>query len=162
MGKPFLTALGIGVALVAIVVTGILYMQRGARVGLSGKILKVRTAQLEDNSSVAVIDFRFANPSNVQFVVRMVTVVLEDSAGNQYNGEPISEVDAKRMFELLPLLGQKYNDTLLMGDKIPAGTTEDRMIASRFQAPESKLESRKRFLIRIEDVDGSVSELAEK
>jgi hypothetical protein len=162
MSKPFAIAFGIGVALVAIVVTSVLYMQRGARVGLTGKVLKVRTAPLDDSSSIAVLDFRFANPSNVQFVVRTVTVVMEDSSGAQSEGQTVSETDAKHLFEALPLLGQKFNDTLVMRDKIPGGTSEDRMVAARFEVPESKLESRKRFLIRIEDVDGPVTELSEK
>ena len=71
-------------------------------------------------------------------------------------------MDATRLFEGLPLLGQKYNDTLVIRDKIPSQASMDRMVAARFEAPESKLESRKRFLIRIEDVDGPVSELSEK
>ncbi len=162
MKNPFPPAMAIGVALVAIAVAGILYMQRGARVGLAGSILKVRTAPLDDYSSVAVIDFRFSNPSNVRFVVRTVTVLMEDAAGNQYTGQTVSEMDAKRLFEGLPLLGQKYNSTLVMRDSIPSHASEDRMVAARFEGPESKLESRKRFIVRIEDVDGPVTELSEK
>ena len=36
------------------------------------------------------------------------------------------------------------------------------MIAARFDMPVDKLEARKTFRIRIEDVDGPVSELVEK
>jgi hypothetical protein len=162
MSSTFMKAFAIGVALVAIAVTGILYMQRGARVGLTGGVLKVRTAPLDDNSSVAVLDFRFANPSNVRFVVRNVTVVLEDKDGKQYDGRTISEMDAKRLFDGLPLLGQKYNTTLLMRDSIPSHASEDRMVAARFEAPESRLEGRKRFLLRIEDVDGPITEIPER
>ena len=115
-------------------------MQRGARVGLTGSFLKVRTAPLDENSSIAVIDFRFGNPANVNFVVRSVTVVLEEKDGKQYEGRTISEMDAKRLFEGIPLLGQKFNDTLVMNDKIPAHSSEDRMIAARFEAPEARLE----------------------
>ncbi len=155
-------AFAIGIGLVAIAVAGILFMQRDARVGLTGRVLKVRTAPLADNSSVAVLDFRFSNPSAVTFVVRTVTVLLEDTSGNQYEGQTVSEVDAKRLFAGLPLLGDKYNETLVMRDKIPARASQDRMVAARFEAPESKLESRKRFLIRIEDVDGPTTEISEK
>ena len=58
---------------IAVAVGGILYMQRGAHMGVPGQILKVRTAPLDDNSSVAVIDFRFVNPADVVFVVHTVT-----------------------------------------------------------------------------------------
>jgi hypothetical protein len=162
MSKSFLTALVIGIAVIAVAITGVLYMQRGARVGLLGSVLKVRTAPLDENSSVAVIDFRYRNPANDPFIVRTVTVILEDADGNQYNGATVSESDAKRLFEGLPLLGQKYNDTLVMQDKIPSGASADRMVAARFEAPEGRLEKRKRFLLRIEDVDGPVTEFTER
>ena len=162
MSKNFLTAFLIGIGVIAIAVTGVLYMQRGARVGLTGQILKVRTAPLDENSSVAVLDFRIHNPSNMSFVVRTVTVVMEDSDGKQYDGATVSETDAKRLFEAIPLLGQKFNDTLLMRDKIPSEASQDRMVAVRFEAPESRLDKRKRFLLRIEDVDGPVTELSER
>jgi hypothetical protein len=162
MQNRFAIAFGVGLAIVGLAVAGILFVQRGARIGLTGKILKVRTAPLDEKSSVAVVDFRFTNPSDYRFVVRTVTVVLEDSAGTRYNGDTISEVDAKRLFEALPLLGQKYAETLLMKDTIAPHAAQDRMVAARFEAPESKLESRKRFLVRIEDVDGPITEFSER
>ena len=58
MSKNFLTAFLVGIAAIAILVTAILYLNRGARIGLTGQILKVRTAPLDENSSIAVLDFR--------------------------------------------------------------------------------------------------------
>jgi hypothetical protein len=162
MSKNFLTAFVIGIAVIAVAITGVLYMQRGARVGLLGSILKVRTAPLDENSAVAVIDFRFRNPANDAFIVRTVTVVLEDADGKQYPGSTVSESDAKRLFEGLPLLGQKFNETLVTREKIAPGAAADRMVAARFEAPEARLDKRKRFLLRIEDVDGPVTEFSEK
>jgi hypothetical protein len=162
MKNQFVLACAIGMACVGLVVTGVLFMQRGARVGLTGNVLKVRTAPLEDGSSVVVLDFRFSNPGNVLFVVRSVTVVLEEKDGNQYVGQTVAEMDAKRLFEGIPLLGQKFTDTLVGRDRVPGHTFQDRMVAARFNAPESRLESRKRFLMRIEEVDGLVTEIPEK
>jgi hypothetical protein len=162
MRKNFLIAFAVGLGLIGIIVAGVLYMQRGARVGLAGSFLKVRTAPLDDNSSVAVVDFRFRNPGDVNFVVRTVTLVLEDASGNQVEGRTVSESDAKRLFEGIPLLGQKFNDTLIMRDKVPARSAQDRMVAARFEVPEAKIEQRKRLLLRIEDVDGPVTEISEK
>jgi hypothetical protein len=122
----------------------------------------VRTAPLDEGSSVAVLDFRVSNPADYPFVVRTVTVTVEDASGNRVDGETISEMDAKRMFEQLPLLGQKYNDSLIMGNRIAPHATEDRMIAARFEEPEAKLDSRKRMLIRVDEVDGAVQEISEK
>ena len=84
-------------------------MQRGAQIDLPGKILKVRTAPLDENSSIAVIDFRISNPSDILFEVRDVTVEMEDKAGKSYLGQTVSEMDAQRLFEAVPVLGTKFN-----------------------------------------------------
>ncbi|HEY2016578.1 MAG TPA: hypothetical protein VGH38_23905 [Bryobacteraceae bacterium] len=162
MNNRFLATFAIGIGVIGIIVAGVLYMQRGARIGLAGSFLKVRTAPLDENSTIAVIDFRFANPGNVPFWVRTVSLVMEDKDGSQYEGKVISEGDAKQLFQALPLLGQKFNDTLVLRDKIPGHTSEDRMVAARFEAPEARIASRKRFLVRIEEVDGPITELSEK
>jgi hypothetical protein len=162
MQKNFLVAFGIGLAIIALAVGGIFFMQRGDRMQLPGKILKVRTAPLDDDSSIAVIDFRIANPSDILFEVREVTVEMVDSHGKSYLGQSVSEVDAKRLFEGLPVLGPKFNPTLIMRDRIGSHGSSDRMIAARFQTPLSLLDGRKRFLVRIEEVDGKVFEYAER
>ncbi len=162
MQKNFLVAFGIGLAIIALAVGGIFVMQRGDRMQLPGKILKVRTAPLDDDSSIAVIDFRIANPSDILFEVREVTVEMVDSQGKSYLGQSVSEVDAKRLFEGLPVLGPKFNPTLIMRDRIGSHGSADRMIAARFQVPLSLLDGRKRFLVRIEEVDGKVFEYAER
>jgi hypothetical protein len=137
-------------------------MQRGAYIDLPGKVLKVRIAPLDEESSVAVVDFRVSNPADYPFVIRKVTMALEDSAGNESEGQTVSEVDARQLFQVIPLLGQKFNDTLLMRDSIPPHTSWDRMVAARFEVPESKIEARKRLVVRIEEVDGKVFDLPDK
>ena len=42
-----------------------------------------------------------------------------------------------------------------------AQTALDRMIAARFEIPVTELNRRRRFRLRMEDVDGAVSELTE-
>jgi len=150
------------IAVIAIAVSATLFLNRGARIGLTGQILKVRTAPLDENSAIAVLDFRIHNPASKAFVVRTVTLLMEDADGETYDGKVISESDAKTLFQYVPLLGQKFNDTLLMRDKIASDATQDRMVAARFEAPESRINGRKRFLLRIEDVDGPVTELPER
>jgi len=162
LSRTFLMTFGIGMVVIAIAVAGILYMQRGAHVELKGKILKVRTMGMQDNASLAVVDFRFANPSDYPFVVRSVDVTATGADGQEYTSTPVPEVDAKRIFEYYPVLGQKYNSSLIPRDKIPGRQTEDRMIAVRFEIPIDKLDARKNLKVRIEDVDGPVSELLEK
>jgi hypothetical protein len=77
-------------------------------------------------------------------------------------GQTVSELDARQLFQAIPLLGQKFNDTLLMRDSIPPHNAWDRMVAVRFEVPHSKLEARKRLVVRIEEVDGKVFDLSEK
>jgi len=162
MNKPLLIALGIAVLVVAAIVGGVFYVQRGAHVELQGKILKVRTAPLDESNSVAVLDFRFTNIADYPFTVREVTVSLEDSSGNRIEGMTIAETDARRLFESIPLLGEKYNASLIVRDQIPAHASEDRMIAASFHIPEAQLDKRRGLTIRVEDVDGPVSEIKEK
>jgi hypothetical protein len=162
MRNQFAIAFGVGLACIGLVVAGVLFMQREARVGLTGNILKVRTAALADEGSVVVLDFRFTNPGTALFMVRGVSVLMEEKDGKQYDGITVAEMDTERLFEGLPLLGPKFTKTLVERDKIPGHTFQDRMVAARFNAPESRLEARKRFLLRIEEVDGTVTEIPEK
>jgi len=161
MRKPLLIAMGIGAAVVAIVVAGIVAMQWNAHIEVKGQILKVRTAPLDEHSSVVALDFRFTNPARYAFVVKSVTVTLEDRDGKQYDGATTAEADTERLFEGVPLLGHKYNPSLHGGDRVPAGAAEDRMVAARFELPNERLEGRKRFVLSIEEVDGAVSHIAE-
>jgi hypothetical protein len=162
MSKTLVIAFAIGIAVIAVAVGSVFFMQRGAHLSLPGKVLKVRTAPLDDNSSIAVIDFRVTNPSDYNFMAKSVTIVLEDTSGNQTEGQTSSEMDAQRLFAGLPILGEKYNESLKQRDKVAPHATLDRMVAARFEVPESKLTARKRFLVRVEEVDGMVSEFAEQ
>jgi len=152
----------IGLAVIAVAVAGILYLQRGAHIELKGSILKVRTMGMDDSSSLAVVDFRFANSSDYPFVVRTVDVSATGADGRTYTSTPVPEVDARRIFEYYPVLGAKFNPSLITRDKIPGQQTEDRMIVARFEIPVAKLDARRNLKVRIEDVDGPVSELVEK
>jgi hypothetical protein len=74
----------------------------------------------------------------------------------------ISEMDAQHLFEAIPLLGQKYNPSLIMRNRIPAHATEDRMIAASFPIPEDELNMRRGITVRIEEAEGVVSEIQGK
>jgi len=162
MSRTLLITFGIGIVVVAIAVWGIVRIERGGHVELTGTILKVRTAPLDEQSAAAVIDFRVTNPADYPFQVRGVTVVLENQSGAQTEGSTVSEVDARQLMAGVPLLGDKYNPSLMVRERVPAHTTLDRMIAARFEVPDSQLQARKRFLVRIEEVDGVLQVFPEK
>lgn len=151
----------VGVALVAAAVLWILYMQRGAHMEIQGAILKVRTLSLDENSSVAIIDFRCANAADYPWVVRSVGVSLTDAKGYLVDGSTVSEVDAARLFEYFPLVGPKFNASLVVRTRIRPRETKDWMLAARFEIPEKDLRARRGLRIRVEDVDGPVSEIVE-
>ena len=150
-----------GLVVIAVATAWVLYVQRGAHLDPKGKIMKVRTLALDETSSLAVIDFRVANHSDVGIQVRQVTMTLEDRSGRIAEGMVVSEVDAKRLFQYYPLLGEKYNDTLILRDRIGPRQTVDKMVAARFEMPLAQLDARKSFVVRVEDVDGPVGELTE-
>jgi hypothetical protein len=162
MSRQFWAFLVVGLLAMSVVVVGILHWTRGAHLELKGAVLKVRLQEMDQRSAVAIVDFRFVNPSDQMFQVRTVTVTIEDARGNLAEGRVASELDAQRLFQFYPVLGQKFNDTLRARNKIAARQSMDRMVAVRFEMPDSAIAARKNLRLRIEDVDGAVSEIAEK
>ncbi len=150
-----------GLVAVAIAVAWMFYINRGAHIEPAGKILKVRTLGLDENSSVAIVDFRVTNSSDYTVVVREVNVTMDAPNGSTIDGETVSETDARRLFQYYPILGQKYNDSLIIRDRIKPRSTIDRMIAARFEIPVARLDARKRLRLRVVDIDGPSGEIAE-
>jgi hypothetical protein len=109
-----------------------------------------------------VVDFRFTNQADYEYNVLNVTVIVEEKGGAKTQGMTVSEVDARHLFEVLPLLGQKYNDSLVVRNRVPPHATQDRMIAASFPMPESRLDMRQGITIRVEEVEGNVSEIRGK
>jgi hypothetical protein len=163
MSKNILIASGVGILCVAIAVAMIFHMQRGAHIEVTAKIIKVRTAPLDDNAAVAVADFRVTNPADYSYLVNKVTLIMVDAHGKQTEGDTISEIDAKRIFDAMPLLGPKYNPSLILRETIPAHATVDRMTSARFEVSDAVLQTRKNLILRIEDADGrALNEFSEK
>jgi hypothetical protein len=150
-----------GLAIVAVGAALVLHSQRGGHMELTGSILKVRTLSTDENSSVALIDFRATNVADYAWMVRSVSVSVTDGQGYLVEGSTISDTDATRLFEYFPLLGQKYNDSLRARMRIQPHQSVDRMVGARFEIPEVHLSTRKSLRIRVEEVDGGVSEIVE-
>jgi hypothetical protein len=167
----------IGLAVIAVLIGGIFYMQRGDTIDLPGKIIKVRTALLDDGkcdgprcqdhspTSVAVVDFKISNPSDIIFEVRTVTVEVTTADGKKLEGKITSDIDAAAMMKALPVdskrieqwpTGEKYNKTLTVKERIGAHKSEDRMAAAYFELPIDQLDARKNLTVRIEEVDGKI------
>jgi hypothetical protein len=159
--RRFAPFVALGGGLLALLVAAAFWLQRGAHLELKGSIGKVRTLPLPDGSTVVVIDFRLKNIADYPFVVRRVDVWLDAADGRSLQGAVASEPDAERLFTYYPILGQKYNSTLVARTRFAPKESLDRMVAARFELPEEAVLERRNLRIRVEDVDGAVSELAE-
>ena len=162
MKNTFVITFVVGLGVIALAVAGIFYMQRGAQIALPGRIVKIRTVPIDDTHSVAVADFRVHNTSDYLFMVRTVSLILEDTDGSQHPGLTSSEIDAQRFFDGTPALGPKFTKGLIARATVPGRATEDHMVLATFEFPEARLQARKRFFVRIEEIDGKIFELSEK
>jgi len=166
MSKNILKMAAIGLAVVGLIVAVILFATRGAYIRLEGTVQQVRVQPMPDKSCVVIVDFRFRNPADYPFIVRDATLLIEDADGNVFEGMAVAAVDARRMFEYYsranPDLGVMYNEVLVSRDRIEPREMLDRMIAARFELSEEAIRNRRRVILRIEDVDGAVTEIAEE
>jgi len=159
MHREFFRYIALGLLIAAALVAAVLYLNRGAHVVVKGSVQKVRTQAMDERSVVVVADFRFVNPSDYPLIVRDARLLLEDAHGKRIEGMMVGEVDAERLFRYYPLLGPKYNRSLIARDRVEPREQTDRMIAARFELPEGAVRSCRRLIIRVEDVDGAVSEI---
>jgi hypothetical protein len=155
LNKRLLIFFGVGVVAVGIALAIVFSTTKGAHLELQGKIIKVRTGALDDNSSIAVLDFRIQNPSDVPFVVREVHVNVDKPDGSTLQGVNVAKDDLKQLFQYNRFLGDQYNDSLTLKDTIPPHGSVDRMVAARFDLKNQDLESAKAIHLNIQDVDGT-------
>jgi hypothetical protein len=161
MSKQFLIFFGVGVVVIVVAVVTILSANKGSHLELKGKILKIRTGALSDQDSIAVLDFRVENPSNVPFVVRQVEVTLEKKDGATAEGATVAKGDLKQLFRYNRFLGDQYNEALTIKDTVPPHGTVDRMVAARFDVANKDLEASKAIHLSIQDLDGPLWETSQ-
>src|SRR5262245_25852167 len=89
----------IALAVVSVFVGSILFSTRHNKVEVSADILKVRSHQIDPNSTIVAVDFRVKNPSTQQFIVREVEIFLDTSDSKSIQGDIFAEIDAQRMFD---------------------------------------------------------------
>jgi hypothetical protein len=160
VNRNFLLA---GLAIATAMVAALLYLNRGAHLELEGAIQKVRVHPLDENSSLLIADFRVHNPSDLPFVVRSVDVFVDRAANaTAIEGTTVPEQDTRRILEVMPELGPRYNPGLIARNQVGSKETTDRMVAARFEAPASELTARQNVRIRITEIDGATSEIKEK
>lgn len=152
----------VGFAVIAVGIFFVLNTTKKHHLELQGAIQKVRVYSAVPESTVVIMDMRLANPSTRLFRLRDVKATLVGADGKEYEGDNVAEVDARQLFQYVPSLGQKYNDTLMIRQEIRAGQSIDRMLGVRFDVPKEVVEKRKAIKLRLEDVDGPVTEVSTK
>lgn len=160
MSKQFLIMFAVGVVVVGAAIFFLVYGNRGSHLELKLSILKVRTGALSDQDCIAVLDMRLENPSDVPFVVREVEVTLNKQDGSTATAAMIAKTDLHQLFQYNRFLGDQYNDSLTIKDKIPPHSTVDRMVAARFDVPNKDLENAKNLHVSIQDMDGPLFEIS--
>ena len=146
----------------AAVISGVFWSTKGSHLQLQGQVLKARTGALAEEDSIAVLDFRLQNPSDVRFVVRLVKVTLEKADGQKVDGALVSKTDMKQLFQFNRFLGSPYNQALSIRDEIPPHGQVDRMVAARFDVPQQQLEASKGIQLWVQDLDGAEFETTYK
>lgn len=159
MPRPFIVLAG--VAVLAILLGGAFYIQWDAHMLLDGRVMKVRTLNAVPEATIVVIDARLNNTSGYIYIVGETKVEIEDSKGNKTEGTQIAEMDADRLFEGYPALGQRFNPNLKIRDKLPAHATADRQFSVHFPMTAAAVAARKRFIVTVRELDGLESQIVE-
>lgn len=159
MSKPFLITFGAAIVVIAVLIWVGFANTAGNHLVPTGSIGKVRTIKVVDDVTFMVIDFNIRNDSGRDMVVHSVDTTLDLPNGEITIGGAVASRDVGMAFKNYPLLGEQYNPVLKDRDVIPAHQQVDRMVAVRFDLPVERIESRKRVVLKIEDVTGPVLEL---
>jgi len=162
MSKNFLVFLGIGLAVVGVVVALTLFGTRGAHLSLAGNVLKVRTMPTDENNSLVVVDFRVRNTADATpFVIKDAIITVTAADGKDVEGMTVARRDMDRVFDAYKLIGPKYNQSLIPSDRVNGEQTIDRMVAAAIPLPESAVVKRRNLRVRFIELDGVTSEISE-
>jgi len=159
MSKPFIITFSAAVVVIAVLIWVGFANTAGNHLAPAGSIGKVRTVKATDDVTFMVIDFKVKNDSDRDMIVRSVETAIDTADGGTVMGTGVAGADIKSAFRNYPILGDRYNPVLKERDTIPAHQQVDRMVGIRFDTPYEKVESRKRVVLRLEDVTGPVVEL---
>jgi hypothetical protein len=156
-------AFGITFAAAIVVIGALIWLgfakTEGNHLAPTGSIGKIRTVPATDDVTFMVIDFRVKNDSDRDMIVHSVEAAIDTADGNTVMGGGVASADIKSAFRNYPLLGDQYNPILKERDTIPAHREVNRMVGIRFDIAADKVESRKRVVLRVEDITGPVVEL---
>ena len=144
----------------ALLVVGLIYLAGEGRMAvLDGEITQVRTLGVERTASVAIVDFRASNGSDVLFMAGDRRVVVIGEHGGRYDGAISGSFDLKQLFKYFPALGAMSHEPYIEGIKLDPGQSVAGMLAARFEMSKEDLDMRRELILQIYDADGSLTEL---
>ena len=150
-----------GLAVLGLLLAGAFYLQWDAHMALDGRVMKVRTLNAVDEATIVLVDCRLVNRAGSTYVVGETKVELEDAKGTKIEGDAIAEMDADRLFEGYPALGERLNPNLKARDRLPAHATVDRQFSVHFPLRASEVAARKRLIMTVGELDGLQSQFVE-
>jgi hypothetical protein len=159
VNKPFVITFAAAIVVIAALIWLGFAKTEGNHLAPTGSIGKIRTVAAGDDVTFMVIDFRVKNDSDRDMIVHSVEAALDTAEGDTVMGGGVASADVRSAFQNYPLLGDQYNPILKERDTIPAHQAVDRMVGVRFDIPSAKVESRKRVVLRVEDITGPFVEL---
>ncbi len=162
MNKQFVIFLVAGLAIVGAGLGFLFIGTKGNHLELNGTILKVRVMPLSPVASLAIVDFRVNDPSDVPFVVKDAKLTLETASGEMLDGLMVSKPDIENVFKYNPILGPKFNDVLSIKDRVQPHQRLDRMVGARFEITDAQAEDRKAIHLHVEELDGASADFVEK
>ncbi len=161
MDRRFISIIA-GLALAAALIGGVLGWRSGDKLQPTGRILKVRSAPIDEQHCLVVMDLRLTNDSNIALEIQQTSVSVEPKEGGASQGSIVSGVDTRSLFTYYPVLGEAYNNPLIANTRIGPKQTLDFMLAARLDLPETSLAERRNLSVTARDRSGVTVELLEK
>lgn len=151
-----------GLAATAAFVAVVLYVNQDTSPHIEGEILQVRTLGMDENSSVAIVDFKGTNAGSYPLVIARRVLAATTSTGREVEGETIAKFDLEKLFEYFPALGPAENEAVLDKTRLQPEEAIQGMVAARFEIPKHELDTRRQITLRIVDAGDSVSEITQR
>jgi hypothetical protein len=162
MSKGFGIGFAITLVVIAVIVWRIADATKGNHLEPKTKVGKLRIQKVDENESIAILDFSVDNDSDRKLVVRTVEGFLNSPDGSVTDGSIVAARDLENIFKNYPQLGDEYNPPFKAWDEVKPHERLDRMIGVRFDVPDEKLARRKSIDLRLEDLSGIVVDVQTK
>ena len=144
----------------SLLVAALYWIARGKTARVEGSITEVRTLGMDQNSSVAIVDFEFTNRSEALVMIADRDLIVVDQNDSAHESYTLKTADLRQLFRYFPALGEIKHEPLVHRTKIPSGESLRGMVGARFEIPKHELDLRREIVFRVADVDGAVSELS--